>query len=108
VCGLEKQIGDFKEGKSFDALLVSVRDEVGNPAVWGIQSSSLTRRYRWSCGWSVSCSAGMIETFERFMFKGRLVGGNPSFHAIYDTTIIRFMTPQSSGKNGFCIIRDHI
>ncbi|EIW84949.1 Metallo-dependent hydrolase [Coniophora puteana RWD-64-598 SS2] len=35
VCNLEKQIGSLDEGKAFDALLVSVRDETGNPAVWG-------------------------------------------------------------------------
>jgi len=40
VCGLENQVGDFKEGKAFDALLVSVRDEAGNPGVWDVQSST--------------------------------------------------------------------
>jgi len=38
VCGLDNQIGDFKVGKSFDALLVSVREEAGNPSVWGVRT----------------------------------------------------------------------
>lgn len=35
VCCLQDRIGSFKEGKAFDALLVSVRDDSGNPAIWG-------------------------------------------------------------------------
>lgn len=35
VCCLQDRIGSFKEGKAFDALLVNVRDDSGNPAVWG-------------------------------------------------------------------------
>jgi guanine deaminase len=35
VCGLEDRIGSFSPGKAFDALLVSVRSDTGNPALWG-------------------------------------------------------------------------
>ncbi|KAH7926630.1 Metallo-dependent hydrolase [Leucogyrophana mollusca] len=35
LCCLKDRIGSFKEGKAFDALLVSIRDETGNPAIWG-------------------------------------------------------------------------
>ncbi len=36
VCGLEDRIGSFAPGKAFDALLVSVRGDTGNPGLWGI------------------------------------------------------------------------
>ncbi|KAL4067168.1 hypothetical protein V8B97DRAFT_1874102 [Scleroderma yunnanense] len=35
LCCLKHRIGSFKRGKAFDALLVSIRDDTGNPAVWG-------------------------------------------------------------------------
>ncbi|KAI0005998.1 guanine deaminase [Russula compacta] len=35
VCGLEERIGSFAPGKVFDALLVSVRSDAGNPGLWG-------------------------------------------------------------------------
>jgi len=35
VCCLQHRIGSFGDGKAFDALLVSIRDDTGNPAVWG-------------------------------------------------------------------------
>ncbi|KAH7906377.1 Metallo-dependent hydrolase [Hygrophoropsis aurantiaca] len=36
VCCLQDRVGSFEKGKAFDALLVSVRDETGNPAIWGV------------------------------------------------------------------------
>ncbi|KAH9180514.1 guanine deaminase [Lactarius sanguifluus] len=36
VCGLEDRIGSFAPGKAFDALVVSVRGDTGNPGLWGI------------------------------------------------------------------------
>jgi guanine deaminase len=36
VCGLEDRVGTFAPGKAFDALLVSVRSNAGNPALWGV------------------------------------------------------------------------
>lgn len=35
VCGLEERIGSFAPGKVFDALLISVRGDAGNPGLWG-------------------------------------------------------------------------
>jgi guanine deaminase len=35
VCGLEDRIGSFAPGKSFDALVVSVHGDAGNPGLWG-------------------------------------------------------------------------
>jgi len=36
VCGLEDRIGSFAVGKAFDALLVSVRGDASNPALWDV------------------------------------------------------------------------
>jgi len=35
VCGLDQAVGSLVEGKSFDALIVSVRNDAGNPSLWG-------------------------------------------------------------------------
>lgn len=35
VCGLEDHIGSFAPGKAFDALVVSVHHDAGNPGLWG-------------------------------------------------------------------------
>jgi guanine deaminase len=35
VCALEGRVGSFTPGKAFDALLVSVRSDAGNPGLWG-------------------------------------------------------------------------
>lgn len=36
LCNLASTIGSLEAGKAFDALLVSVRSECGNPNLWGI------------------------------------------------------------------------
>jgi len=35
LCCLDHQVGSFAAGKSFDALIVNVREDAGNPALWG-------------------------------------------------------------------------
>ena len=35
MCDLDARIGALEPGKAFDALVVSVRTDAGNPAVWG-------------------------------------------------------------------------
>jgi len=35
VCGLEDRIGSFAPGNAFDALVVSVHGDAGNPGLWG-------------------------------------------------------------------------
>lgn len=35
VCNLSTHIGSLTPGKSFDALLISVRSSSGNPGIWG-------------------------------------------------------------------------
>lgn len=43
VCGLDR-VGHFKKGNYFDALLVSIRADAGNPAVWWEDRESLEQR----------------------------------------------------------------
>jgi len=82
VCNLEKRIGSLDEGKAFDALLVSVRDETGNPAVWGYNP------HRDSHNSNTLPDEKTLKTWlERFLFcgddrnirkvyvQGRLIGG---------------------------------
>ncbi|KAI0028158.1 guanine deaminase [Vararia minispora EC-137] len=37
VCGLGERVGKFAPGYAFDALLVSVRTDAGNPRLWGVE-----------------------------------------------------------------------
>ncbi len=82
VCDFDKHVGSFAPGKSFDALLVSVRSETGNPLIWSDD---------------VGCDEGekieelLARWLERFLFggddrnilrvyvQGRFIGGK-SFH----------------------------
>ncbi|KAK7054674.1 hypothetical protein VNI00_003137 [Paramarasmius palmivorus] len=75
VCDLEDQIGSFAPGKSFDALVVDVRNSAGNPALWGVDSEP------------ANTDSGLDGMLERFFFcgddrnissvyvQGRLIGG---------------------------------
>ncbi|KAF8969631.1 hypothetical protein BDZ97DRAFT_1902411 [Flammula alnicola] len=79
VCGLEDQVGSFAAGKSFDALLVSVREEAGNLGVWGLADSVggseeektilLERRLE------QFLFCGDDRNIERVYVQGRFVGG---------------------------------
>ena len=35
VCDMQARVGSLAPGKAFDALVVSIRSDAGNPAVWG-------------------------------------------------------------------------
>ncbi|KAF8136419.1 hypothetical protein EV363DRAFT_1446834 [Boletus edulis] len=59
VCCLQDRIGSFEPGKAFDALLVSVRSESGNPAMW---SFDLERE--------PSPESKLQQWLERFLFCG--------------------------------------
>ncbi|KAJ8519515.1 hypothetical protein ONZ45_g3543 [Pleurotus djamor] len=51
LCKREQEIGSFEEGKSFDALLVSLKAESGNPEVWQEQEGLKKRLERFFyCG----------------------------------------------------------
>ena len=93
VCDLAGRIGSLERGKAFDALVVSVRTDAGNPAVWGVD---LDERLgvRGSGGehgdeggrgkTEVEELEGMLERFlfcgddrnvRRVYVQGRLIGG---------------------------------
>ncbi|KAG1756427.1 uncharacterized protein EDB91DRAFT_1241499 [Suillus paluster] len=66
VCCLEDRVGSFEEGKAFDALLVTVQDAAGNPAVWGYNPQrDLTQGVT-----AQSADKNLIEWLERFLFCG--------------------------------------
>ncbi|KAG2158465.1 uncharacterized protein EDB93DRAFT_1246310 [Suillus bovinus] len=67
VCCLQDRIGSFEQGKAFDALLVSIReDDTGNPAVWGYNPDrDLTHGVT-----AQSADKNLIEWLERFLFCG--------------------------------------
>ncbi|KAJ7741578.1 Metallo-dependent hydrolase [Mycena maculata] len=71
VCDLENSVGSFSVGKSFDALQVNVRNNAGNPAMWGSDSGPRSLE-------------GMLEQFlfcgddrniSRVYVQGKLIGG---------------------------------
>ncbi|KAI0705868.1 Metallo-dependent hydrolase [Cytidiella melzeri] len=84
VCDISSRTGSLEPGKAFDALVVNVRSEAGNPNVWGVD---------WQSELGTSQSSGKTErqlleaTLERFLFcgddrnirrvyvQGRLIGG---------------------------------
>jgi guanine deaminase len=81
LCCLQDRTGSFAQGKAFDALLVSIRDETGNPEVWGYDDKR-------DVGVNAqSADKSLIEWLERFMFcgddrnirqvfvQGRMIGG---------------------------------
>jgi guanine deaminase len=80
LCCLEDKVGSFAAGKSFDALIVSVRDETDNPGLWGGlgQDASATKG-------ATNALDGMLERFlfcgddrniSRVYVQGQLIGGS--------------------------------
>ncbi|KAI0320127.1 Metallo-dependent hydrolase [Amylostereum chailletii] len=62
VCGLEKRVGSFAPGKAFDALLVAVHSDAGNPRLWGMDLDD-------SLG--IKRAGTKVEAMlERFLFTG--------------------------------------
>ena len=94
VCNISTRTGSLDPGKAFDALVVSVVDSAGNPAVWGSDLDRELGINRWKAE-----EGGMRKTeaekqkeeleamLERFMFcgddrnirrvyvQGRFIGG---------------------------------
>ncbi|TCD64149.1 hypothetical protein EIP91_004498 [Steccherinum ochraceum] len=64
VCNLEKRVGSLEVGKEFDALVVSVREDAGNPNLWGLDLDQALGR---------TSEVGKEELqamLERFLFCG--------------------------------------
>ncbi|KAF9469349.1 Metallo-dependent hydrolase [Collybia nuda] len=81
VCDMDKQVGSFAPGKSFDALLVNLRNDAGNPGIWSLESDADVR--------GTGVLDGLLERFlfcgddrniSRVYVQGRFVGGK-SFRA---------------------------
>ena len=63
---MEDKIGSFAPGKSFDALMVSVRPETGNPAIWSLPGEFSHNRDE-----TVADARKRINALlERFLFGG--------------------------------------
>ncbi|PIL24226.1 hypothetical protein GSI_13979 [Ganoderma sinense ZZ0214-1] len=89
VCDLQTRIGSLEKGKAFDALVVSVRSEAGNPAVWGMDTAEelemgLARDGKARAKTEREELAGMLERFlfcgddrnvRRVYVQGKFVGG---------------------------------
>lgn len=75
VCCLQDRIGSFKAGKAFDALLVSVRNEPGNLAMWSHdleQDPSPANLTRWLERFLFCGDSGNIK---KVIVQGTVIGG---------------------------------
>ncbi|KAI0273592.1 hypothetical protein BC834DRAFT_816347 [Gloeopeniophorella convolvens] len=80
VCGLEDRIGSFTPGKAFDALLVSVRSDVGNPGLWGADldqelNVELDKGKRLEAWLERFLFTGDDRNIRRVYVQGRWIGG---------------------------------
>ncbi|KAJ7087886.1 Metallo-dependent hydrolase [Mycena epipterygia] len=72
VCNLENSVGSFSVGKSFDALVVSVRNDASNnPAMWS--DSAPSRRAEDMLEQFFFC--GDDRNIARVFVQGKLIGG---------------------------------
>lgn len=67
VCCLQDRIGSFEKQKAFDALLVSVHDDRGNPALWGYNPD---RDLTLGVTAQSADKKSLTEWLERFLFCG--------------------------------------
>lgn len=64
VCNLSSRIGSFETSKAFDALLVSVRSNVGNPGLWRVDTDE-------DLGIDIGGDGAELDgILERFLFTG--------------------------------------
>lgn len=59
VCCLQDRIGSFEPGKAFDALVVNVRSDSGNPTIWSYDFEG-----------DLSPEPKLKQWLERFLFCG--------------------------------------
>lgn len=81
VCDLDRRVGSFAPGKSFDALLVSVRHDAGNPALWEPDLGSSEGRDALDAMLERFLFCGDDRNISRVYVQGRLIGGT-SFRAL--------------------------
>ena len=67
-------IGSFAPGKSFDALIVGVRPEMGNPSIWSLPEEFLNigsdSKSRHHSGSGEEAKTRLDGLLERFLFGG--------------------------------------
>jgi guanine deaminase len=68
-------VGSFAPGKSFDALFVSVRSEVGNPNIWGVNEDEVEGREALEGILEKFLFCGDDRNITRVYVQGRLIGG---------------------------------
>ncbi|KAK2466696.1 hypothetical protein APHAL10511_000954 [Amanita phalloides] len=84
VCDIDKHVGSFAVGKSFDALLVSVRGDTGNLTIWngdiGHSEHEKDKPEEFFSRWLERfLFGGDDRNILRVYVQGRLIGGK-SFH----------------------------
>jgi len=72
VCGLE-HVGSIARGKSFDALLVKVTPEAGNPGIWPARQDDLEKDLRGRLERFLFC--GDDRNISKVYVQGSLIGG---------------------------------
>ncbi|KAI0763687.1 Metallo-dependent hydrolase [Irpex lacteus] len=84
VCDLSARIGSLVPGKAFDALVVSLRSDAGNPNVWGVdwdkelgvlQTSGKTEKELLEAQLERFLFTGDDRNIRRVYVQGRLIGG---------------------------------
>ncbi|KAI9057926.1 guanine deaminase [Trametes sanguinea] len=87
VCDIGARVGSLAPGKAFDALVVSVRSDVGNPATWGVDMDLELGVREAELGEDESEEVELESFLERFLFcgddrnirrvyvQGRFIGG---------------------------------
>lgn len=82
LCNLDESIGSLVQGKEFDAVLVSVRPESGNPGIWANLASD-----KEPVGMPLDTLEALLEKYffcgddrnvRRVWVRGRTVGGAES------------------------------
>jgi len=73
VCALDQDIGSFKVNKSFDALLVRVSPEAGNPGLWPPDDPEEEKDLRGLLERFLFC--GDDRNIAKVYVQGKLIGG---------------------------------
>lgn len=73
VCGLDQNIGSFKVNKNFDALLVRVSLEAGNPGLWPPEDAEEEKDLRGLLERFLFC--GDDRNIAKVYVQGKLIGG---------------------------------
>ncbi|KAI0362415.1 guanine deaminase [Trametes cingulata] len=83
VCDLQTRIGSLAPGKAFDALVVSVRSDAGNPATWGVdmdlelgvRDGKMSEDAELECFVERFLFCGDDRNVRRVYVQGRFIGG---------------------------------